>query len=176
MRVLGPVLVVTYFTRPTARRFAGALAGGAASGFVVLGAIVIGNTTGLWRVPFASTPYFLPLVYLVVVVSNIPTYLLTWRVARRFGWRGLLAFVAGAALIGPPRDYRFAAAFPEWMVIAPVIGIAITYAALVAVGHAFLRLVARSCHRRSVGVTCAWTSREDWHILLTQVELPRCAL
>jgi hypothetical protein len=49
---------VVYFTRATARRIVGALAGGVAAGCFGLGAIVLGNALGLWRVPIARTPYF----------------------------------------------------------------------------------------------------------------------
>ena len=140
------LVVVIYFTRPTARRLTGALVGGVAIGFMLLGIMALANTLGLWRVPFASTPYFLPLLYLVIVISDAPIYLITWRVARRCGWIGLVVFLAGVAVIGPLRDYQVAAAFPEWMVIAPgiapALAIAVTYVAIVAVGHGLMRWVA----------------------------------
>jgi hypothetical protein len=40
-------------------------------------------------------------------------YLLTWRIARRFGSRGLATSVVGAAIIGPPRDYWAWRSFPS---------------------------------------------------------------
>ena len=83
------LVAVIYFTRATSRRVVGALAGGAAVGFMGMGAIVLGNTLGLWRVPIFWTPYFLALFYLGLSISVTPIYLVTWRVARRFGWRGL---------------------------------------------------------------------------------------
>ena len=135
-----------YFTRATARRTAGALAGGAAAGWVGLGAIALGESLGWWRVPATREPYFLALVYPGFVVSLAPVYLVTWRVARRFGWRGLAACPCAVAVVGPLRDYRVAAAFPEWIVfapgVAPVLGVAATYVSWVALGHALMRLVA----------------------------------
>jgi hypothetical protein len=54
--------------------------------------------------------------------------------------------VLAAAIIGPPRDYWFAATFPDWMVfssgVVPVLADATIYALLVVVGHAVMRLVA----------------------------------
>ncbi|MEP6911934.1 MAG: hypothetical protein ABI923_04220 [bacterium] len=47
------LVVVVYFTRPTSRRIAGAFAGGAAVGCFGMGAIILGNTLGLWRVPIS---------------------------------------------------------------------------------------------------------------------------
>ena len=41
-------------------------------------------------------------------------YLITWRIARRFAWRGLAVVVAVSAVIGPVRDYWYIARFPEW--------------------------------------------------------------
>jgi hypothetical protein len=40
-------------------------------------------------------------------------YLITWRVARRFGGRGLAVCVLTSAIIGPPRDYLLAATLPS---------------------------------------------------------------
>jgi hypothetical protein len=67
-------------------------------------------------------------------------------VARRFGWRGLALCLVIVAIIGPPRDYLYAAKYPEWMVfgpgIAPIFADAATYICIVALGHAVMRLVA----------------------------------
>src|SRR5712692_10833145 len=87
------LVVVVYFTRATSRRVAGAFAGGAAVGCFGMGAIVLGNALGLWRVPIFWTPYFVPFFYLGLVISVTPIYLITWRLERRWGWRGLAVFV-----------------------------------------------------------------------------------
>jgi hypothetical protein len=140
------LVVVVYFTRATSRRVVGALAGGAAVGCMGMGAIVLGNTLGLWRVPISWTPYFLALFYLGLAISCSPIYLITWRVARRFGWRGLAVCLVVVAIIGPPRDYLYAAKYPEWMVfapgVAPILADAATYVGIVAIGHAVMRLIA----------------------------------
>jgi hypothetical protein len=140
------LVVVVYFTRPTWRRISGAFVGGAAVAVMGTAAIVLGNVLGLWHVPIFWTPYFLTLFYLGFAISVTPIYLVTWRLARRFGWRGLALFIAIVAIIGPPRDYLFAATFPAWMVfapgVAPILADAITYIGLVALGHAMMRLTA----------------------------------
>ena len=140
------LVVVVYFTRPTSRRIAGAFAAGAAVGCFGMGAIVLGNALGLWRVPIFWRPTFLTLFYLGFAISVTPIYLVTWRLARRFGWRGLAVFIGIVAIIGPPRDYLFAMTFPEWMVfapgVAPILADAATYVGIVALGHAVMRLIA----------------------------------
>jgi len=140
------LIIVTWFTRATARRIAGALAGGAAVGLFGMGAIVLGNKLALWRVPIFWTPQFLPLFYLALVISVTPIYLVTWRLARRFGWRGLAVFIGIVAIIGPPRDYLIATKYPAWMVfapgVAPILADAAAYVGIVAIGHAVMRLVA----------------------------------
>lgn len=140
------LVVVVYFTRPTSRRILGALSGGAAVGCFGLGAIVLGNALGLWRVPIFWTPSFVALFYLGLAISVTPIYLVTWRLARRFGWRGLAVFTCIVAIIGPPRDYLFAATFPAWMVfapgVAPILADGATYVGIVALGHAVMRLIA----------------------------------
>jgi hypothetical protein len=106
------LVAVIYFTRATSRRVVGALTGGAVVGFMGMGAIVLGNTLGLWRVPIVWTPYFLVLFCLALSISVTPIYLVTWRVDRRFGWRGLAVCLVVVAIIGPPRDYLYAAKYP----------------------------------------------------------------
>jgi hypothetical protein len=158
------LVAVVYFTRATSRRTVGAFVGGAAVALMGMAAIVLGNVLGLWRVPIYWTPYFLMLFYLGFAISVTPIYLVTWRLARRFGWRGLALFIGIVATIGPARDYLFAATFPAWMVfapgVAPVLADAVTYIGMVALGHAAMRLTAgparedrlrnESCHFRAV--------------------------
>jgi hypothetical protein len=144
------LVAVIYFTRATTRRVIGAVVGGAAAGLLGLGAIFLCEALGWWRVPFASTPYFLPLFYLGLSISLAPIYLVTWRLARRFGWRGLAVFVSVVAVIGPPRDYLIAVMFPKWMVfapgVAPILADGVTYAGIVLLGHAVMRLIAGPAH------------------------------
>jgi hypothetical protein len=143
------LVAVVYFTRATALRIVGALVGAVAAGLVAMGAIGLGEAFGWWRVSLASTLYFLPLIYLSLS-SLTPIYLVTWRLVRRFGWRGLAAFIGIVAVIGPPRDYLIAAKYPQWMVfapgIAPILADAATYAVLVFVGHEVMRLIAGPAH------------------------------
>jgi hypothetical protein len=138
--------VVLYFTRATARRVIGALGGAAAAGLFGMGAIALGEGLGWWHVPNVWTSYLLTLLYFGLSVSLTPIYLVTWRLVRRFGWRGLAVFVCAVGVIGPPRDYLIVATFPKWMVfapgVAPILADAATYVGMVALGHAVMRLIA----------------------------------
>ena len=140
------LLIVIYFTRANARRTVGAFVGGAAVGLFGMGTIFFGNAAGLWRVPIVWTPFFVLLFYFGLTITVTPIYLVTWRVVRRFGWRGLAVCLGVVAIIGPPRDYLYAAKFPEWMVfapgVAPIIADSSAYIGIVAIGHAVMYLVA----------------------------------
>jgi len=140
------IIAASYFTRATKRRVLGALVGGAIAGMALIPAIVLGNTVGWWKVPLTFRPGFFVLFYISAVVSCSPIYLVTWRVARKFGWHGLALVLIVVAVVGPPRDYLIAAMFPEWMVFAqgvsPIIADAAIYVGFVALGHAVMRLVA----------------------------------
>jgi len=140
------LVAVIYFTRATPKRVIGAIAGGAAAGLLGIGAIAFCQALGWWWVPFAATPSFLALFYAGLSISLTPIYPVTWRIARRFGWRGLALFVGIVTIIGPPRDYLYASLFPKWMVfapgIAPILADGATYAAIVILGHAVMRLIA----------------------------------
>lgn len=143
---LAAFATVIYLTRPKVPRIAGALCGGAVFGVVALLAVALGETQRWWRVPKTGSSHFHLLFWIGLAVSSASVYLITWRVARRFGGGGLAVFALAAAAIGPPRDYGIAAVFPNWIVfspgIAPVLAVATIYALLVVVGHAVMRLVA----------------------------------
>ena len=138
--------VVIWFTRPTARRVLGTLAAGLAAGAFGMGAIAFFEARGLWHVPFAPTPFFRLFFYLGLAISLTPIYLVTWRLVRRFGWRGLAVFTSIVAVIGPPRDYFYAHLFPKWMVfaagVAPVLADAAAYIGIVLLGHFVMTLIA----------------------------------
>ena len=138
-------VVVALFTRATARRVAGALAGGAVAGVAALGIIALGKQLGWWRFAINWEPYFLTLLWIDFALGAF-IFLITWRIARRFGWRGLAVVLVVLAVIGPPRDYWYMRQFPEWgrygPGIAPVLAISATYVLMVLVGHGVMRLVA----------------------------------
>ena len=131
-----------YFTRAPSRRVMGALAGGAAAGCFGMGAIILGNALGVWRVPLSSTPGVLGLFYVGLAISCSPIYLISWRLARRFRWRGVAVCLVVVGVIGLSRDYLYAALYPEWRVfakgVAPMLADAATYLDLVLVGHAVM--------------------------------------
>jgi hypothetical protein len=140
------LVAVVYFTRATARRVVGAVVGGIVAAAMLLGVMAFAERFELWHVFLALTPSSLALLYLCAVISSAPIFLLTWRVGRRFGLRGLMVFVFIAAIIGPPRDYLVAAVYPEWIAfgagISPILAVAATYCCLVALGHAVMSIVA----------------------------------
>lgn len=136
---------VTIGTRATLRRVVGALAGAAVAGMVALGIIALGESAGLWHMPIRWEPYFLALLGINFTLCGY-VLLFTWRIARRFGGRGLAVAALIAATIGPFRDSWYMAKFPEWGFygpgIAPMLAISATYLVLGIVGHGLMRLVA----------------------------------
>jgi hypothetical protein len=136
---------IFYFTRPTWRRFRGSFAGGLAINFAVLVVVPLGEAMGLWKTSSWSSFYW-PLLVLGLIVTSPIVPLMSWRVARRFGRRGLTAMAAILAVLGPPRDYSIAARFPEWITfgpgLAPVLAVAAIYAGVVVLGYAVMRVIA----------------------------------
>lgn len=139
------LVVVAVLTRASGRRIAGALAGGAAFGVAGLGIIALGERMGWWHMAITWEPYFLTVLMIGFALCAF-IYLITWRIARRFGWRGLALVVVVVAVIGPPRDYWYMQRFPEWGAYgpgaAPVLAISVTYVVMVVLGHGVMRLVA----------------------------------
>jgi len=139
------LVVVAVLTRATARRIAGALTGGVTVGVVALGIIALGERVGWWHMAITWEPYFLTVMLIGSPLIGF-IFLITWRIARRFGWRGLAVCLITVAIIGPPRDYWYMARFPEWGAyapgVAPVLAISAAYVLIVVLGHGVMRLVA----------------------------------
>ena len=136
---------VAVVTRATFRRLAGASAGAAVGGLVGMGIVEFCERAGWWHFVIPRDPYFLTLLWLNVALCGY-VFLITWRVARRFGGRGLAAAVFVAAAIGPPRDSWYVAKFPEWGYyspgFAPMLAISVAYVILIITGHGVMRLIA----------------------------------
>jgi hypothetical protein len=138
---------IVYFTRPTWRRFAGAFSGGAAGAGLGFGVIIpVGEAQRLWHVPLAPSPGYMALLFFGTAVSTAPILLVTWRIARRFGWRGLAVTFAVLAVIGPPREFAVEANFPEWITytpgIATILAVSAAYVGGLGAAHGVMRLVA----------------------------------
>lgn len=139
------LVVIAIVTRATLRRIAGALAGGAASGVMALVIDALGQRVGWWQMAITWEPYYMTLMWIDFALGAF-FFLITWRIARRFGWRGLALVVVVLAALGPVRDYQYLKRFPEWGAYAPgvtpVLAVSATYILMVIVGHGVMRLVA----------------------------------
>jgi len=139
------LVVVAILTRATARRITGALAGGLAVGVAALGIVVLGEKARWWHQVITWRPYFLTLLIIDFVLCAF-VFLITWRIARRFGYRGLAVLMIVGAVIGPPRDYWYMARFPEWGTytwgLPTIVAVSASYVLLGIVGHGVMRLVA----------------------------------
>jgi len=148
--------VVAFLVRAGRRRIVGALLGGLAAGAFASIAMLAGEATGLWSIPGSFEIGFAVLLYGIVSISCAPIPLISWRTARRFGWKGLVVLVALAAIVGPIRDYRVAAAFPDWIEfrggVLAVLAVALSYAGLVAVGHIVMSCSRNVCWRQARSV------------------------
>jgi hypothetical protein len=144
------LVVVAVLTRATPWRIAGALAGGLAVGVAGLGIIALGEKATWWHQVITWQPYFLAFLVLNFALCAF-VFLITWRIARRFGRRGLTVAAIFGAVVGPPRDYWYMARFPEWGVynwgVATVLAVSMAYVLLGILGHSVMRLVAGPAHQ-----------------------------
>jgi hypothetical protein len=139
------LVIAAVLTRATLRRIAGALVGAAVAGVALLGIVAIAEHAGWWHMAITWEPYFLTLLW----ISTIPCgfiFLITWRIARRFGRRGMAVAAFVVAVLGPVRDYSYMATFPKWGSyapgFAPIFAISVAYVILGILGHGTMRLVA----------------------------------
>ena len=139
------LVVVAVLTRATARRIAGALAGAAAMFVVGLAIVALGERVGWRRWEFPWEPNFLTALWINCTLCAF-VFLITWRIARRIGGRGLAVVAAVAAVLGPIRDKSFVERYPQWGSfapgVAPVLAISASYVLAGVVGHGVMRLVA----------------------------------
>ena len=142
---LAILAVVVVLTRPTPRRLAGALIGAAVMGGAALGIVAIGERARWWHFVMSWEPDFLTLMWIVMILCGY-IFLLTWRIARRFGGRGLVVVICVAAVIGPLRDSWYMSMFPEWGSYAPgsapMLATSGAYVLLGIIGHGLMRLIA----------------------------------
>jgi hypothetical protein len=157
------LVVVAVVTRATTRRIVGALGGGLAVGLAGLAIIALGEKAMWWHQIITWRPYFLALLVLNGVLSAF-IFLITWRIARRFGWRGLFVAAIFLAVIGPPRDYWYMAHFPEWGAynwsIATVLAVSAAYVVPGILGHGVMRLVAGPAREDQLH---RWTGNDAQH-------------
>jgi hypothetical protein len=139
------LVVVALLTRATPRRIVGAVSGAALMYVVGLPIIPLGERFGLWRMALPWEPNFLVALWINSALCGF-AFLITWRIARGFGGRGLAVVAVIAAVIGPIRDKTFVEHFPEWGSFAPgivpVLAISATYVLAGVVGHGVMRLIA----------------------------------
>jgi hypothetical protein len=139
------LVAVAILTRATARRLAGALAGAAAMYPGGLAIVALGERVGWWHWLYPWEPNFLTALGINSVLCSF-IFLVTWRIARRFGGRGLAVLAVVAAVISPIRDKSFVERFPEWGSFAPgvvpVLAISASYVLAGVMGHGVMRLVA----------------------------------
>jgi len=108
-----------YFTRATARRVLGAVAGGVAVAVVGVAVEALCQSLGFWRYPSDDTGYGPALMYPVLVLMFAVLALIGWRVMRRFGWRGEVVFLAAVTVLGALRDYLVAGQALGLIALAP---------------------------------------------------------
>jgi hypothetical protein len=140
--------MTVYLTRATFRRLVGALMAGVTVTLLVAGADVLARKLGWWYYPSLKTPYELVLMYLAAALwYGAGVALIGWRLTRRFGWRGLGAFVGVMGIVGPLRDYAGAAMTGAVVFgpgIIPVLGDAVCWAGGMAIAQAVMRLLVGS--------------------------------
>jgi hypothetical protein len=138
--------VLVYFTRPTSRRLAGALAAGVVVAALNVLVDVVGYAQGWWRYPTVATPYGPPLFYVATGLwYGAGVALIGWRLTRRYGRRGLLALLLFMGIYGPLRDELGAAATGQIVFgpgPVPVLADALSWITLIGIGQAVMRLIA----------------------------------
>jgi hypothetical protein len=141
---LALLVVVVIITRARMRRIVGALVGTFGAAAAGIAVIAVCERVGWWHFNMHWEPYYLFQLGISVALGSF-VFLLTWRLARRFGGRGLAIALLVAATLGPFRDSAYIAMFPEWGYyapgIAPMLAISVAYIVIGVVGHGLMRVI-----------------------------------
>lgn len=144
------LIIIIYFTRATRRRIIGALAGGLTMGLLVILIDFIVSLLGFWYYPGSTTGYA-PLGYYIptALFYGSGIALIGWRINRRFGIKGLAAFIILFGLYGSIRDYVTAATVSKGIIIfglgiVPVIADYLTWVGGITTAQIVMWLVAGS--------------------------------
>jgi heme/copper-type cytochrome/quinol oxidase subunit 4 len=141
--VLALLVGVAYVSRAQTLRAASSIVGGAIfSVFVTVVPISLG-----WRqfVPLEHSTQALWLLYAIGIPFGAILALAGWRIARRFGWRGLAAFVTVVSIGGPIRERLYLSAAHLVIVVpgmVPWIANTLSWACALLLSHSIMRLVA----------------------------------
>ena len=137
------LMVAAYVSRAHLMRFGSALAGGAAFSLLV----TVLPIAMRWRrfVVLTHATQSILLYYTIGLLVGAIVALTGWRIARRFGWRGLAGFVAAVSIVGPIRDRLYLTA-AHLVVVAPGpvpwIASTVTWACALLLSHSIMRLMA----------------------------------
>lgn len=139
-----------FFTRARIRRVAGALTGGMLFGATWVIKLRLDYSMGWWRTRFAETPDPLSLVSpalgLGIGVLGGLVFLISWRVARRFGWVGVAVFIVVASASFTVRDRMYWDKFMHMMTVSWGVQALLADTAIfvlgLTLGHAAMRMVA----------------------------------
>ena len=141
--VLALLVGAAYISRAPTLRAASSIVGGAIfSVFVTVVPIWMG-----WRqfVPLEHSTQALWLLYAIGIPFGAILALAGWRIARRFGWRGLAAFVIVASIGAPIRERLYLSAARVMVVVpgaVPWIAYTVSWACALLLSHSIMRLMA----------------------------------
>jgi hypothetical protein len=103
--------LTVYLSRATARRVRAALLSGVATAVFNVGQDATARAFGFWSFPTTPTGVGPVEGYVAVALwYGAALALISWRLDRRFGWRGPAGVVAFMTVFGPFRDYTVATA------------------------------------------------------------------
>jgi len=137
---LALLVAVAYVSRAQVRRIASSMVGGAVFSVLVT---VVPISMG-WRrfVVVEHSTQALLLLYTTGVLLGAFLALTSWRIARRFGWRGLAAFVIVVSIDGPIRERLYLSAAHVMVGTVPWIAYTLSWACALLLSHSIMRLMA----------------------------------
>jgi len=104
------VFIVIYFTKPNRQRLFGALVAGIAFGVLNILADILAYNFGWWQYRDSINISYAPIYFYIlpILIFGCSLSLIGWRIAKKYGKRGLILFIAFLTLFGSIRDNYYA--------------------------------------------------------------------
>ena len=142
-----------FFTCAKLLRLTGALGGGICFALLAAAEDTVGHRMGWWRYALVDSPRAPTLLYAACALCVSTLILASWRISRRFGWRGQTAIIAIISAFGPAVDFvngTLSQTITFGPGLTPLLASSVAWVCNISIAVGVMRLIAGSSRKDSL--------------------------